>query len=220
MRDYLLANPEVLEEAFKALQRRSESRRRRQKQAKAIEASSRHDLQFRRNQMVLGNPDGRDHAGRVLRLQLRLLQTRGLRHDGAARRQSRSAHRHEGIPDPVGRLGRSGAHFGRGQGHGARKIPGVPSGAVLAAGRQSTATKALEVARDLGLDVGGAGRPPRKATSVTDNIKEVHELADALGITGTPSYIIGKELVPGAHRLRRAAGEGRQRCANAARTVC
>ena len=54
--DYLLANPEVLDEAFKALQdkRQKETLA---KQAETIAKSS--DLLFKSpNQMVLGNPDG------------------------------------------------------------------------------------------------------------------------------------------------------------------
>jgi protein-disulfide isomerase len=57
--------------------------------------------------------------------------------------------------------------------------------------------KALEVASGLGLD-GKALAAAADASGVTDNVKEVHKLAELLGITGTPSYIIGKELVPGA----------------------
>ena len=59
------------------------------------------------------------------------------------------------------------------------------------------AAKALSVAKDLGLDIDKL-KTAASATSVTDNIKEVHTLADLLGISGTPSYVIGTELVPGA----------------------
>jgi protein-disulfide isomerase len=30
------------------------------------------------------------------------------------------------------------------------------------------------------------------------NLQEVHELASRLGISGTPAYVIGKEVIPGA----------------------
>jgi protein-disulfide isomerase len=57
--------------------------------------------------------------------------------------------------------------------------------------------KALEIAGALGLDAEALKSAAAEA-DVTGNIKEVHELASALGISGTPSYIIGKELIPGA----------------------
>ena len=53
------------------------------------------------------------------------------------------------------------------------------------------------MATALGLDADGL-KTASNATTVTENITEVHKLAELLGITGTPSYIIGKELVPGA----------------------
>ena len=54
--DYLLANPEVLEEAFKVLQDRRDKAEA-EKRASAIAESS--DLIFNsKNQMVLGNPQG------------------------------------------------------------------------------------------------------------------------------------------------------------------
>ena len=74
IRDYLLANPEVLDEAFKALQEK------REKEAAAEAGGG--DRQEQRSDLQFAAPDGarqpgrRDHAGRVLRLQLRLLQAR------------------------------------------------------------------------------------------------------------------------------------------------
>ena len=62
------------------------------------------------HQMVRRQCRGRHHAGRVPRLQLRLLPPRHRRHDGADRGQSRSARRHQGISDPLRRLGRSSPH--------------------------------------------------------------------------------------------------------------
>jgi protein-disulfide isomerase len=60
-----------------------------------------------------------------------------------------------------------------------------------------TGAKALEVAKDLGLDP-TALQAAANADDVTGNLQEVQKLAELLGISGTPSYVIGKELVPGA----------------------
>ena len=62
---------------------------------------------------------------------------------------------------------------------------------------QVTGAKALEVAKDLGLDP-TALQAAANTDDVTGNLQEVQELAELLGISGTPSYVIGKELVPGA----------------------
>ncbi len=62
---------------------------------------------------------------------------------------------------------------------------------------QANAAKALEVARDLGLDAEAVEAAAAKS-SITEGITEVREIADALGISGTPSYVIGKEIIPGA----------------------
>ena len=62
---------------------------------------------------------------------------------------------------------------------------------------EATGGKALEIARDLGLDA-EALKAAANSPDVTRNLQEVQELAQALGISGTPSYVIGNELVPGA----------------------
>jgi len=57
--------------------------------------------------------------------------------------------------------------------------------------------KALAIADELGLDT----RALKKAAaqpSVDENIEEVRSLALALGVNGTPSYVIGDETVAGA----------------------
>jgi protein-disulfide isomerase len=62
---------------------------------------------------------------------------------------------------------------------------------------QVDGAKAMEIVRELGLD------PDRLSAAangeaVTRNLQEVQQLASALGISGTPSYVIGTELIPGA----------------------
>jgi len=62
---------------------------------------------------------------------------------------------------------------------------------------QADGAKAIEVARDLGLDTASLQGMANQG-NVTGNLAEVQQLAEALGISGTPSYVIGDELVPGA----------------------
>jgi protein-disulfide isomerase len=69
--------------------------------------------------------------------------------------------------------------------------------ALMALEGRATRETALAVARELGLDVerltADAGEP-----SVDAELAKNRELADRIGITGTPAFIIGDRLLPGA----------------------
>jgi protein-disulfide isomerase len=192
--DYLLANPEVLEQAFKDLQ----DKRAKEAAAKQTEAIAKNgDLIYNSpNQMVLGNPQGKitlveffdyncGYCKRAVADMMALLDANPdlriimkeypILAEGSVEAARISVALKD--TDPSKYLDFHQELFSR---------PGV-----------ANAAKALEVAKDLGLDVDklktAAGKP-----GVTDSIKEVHKLADTLGISGTPSYVIGTDLVPGA----------------------
>jgi protein-disulfide isomerase len=192
--DYLLANPEVLEQAFDQLQKK----RAKEAAAKQSEAIAKNrDLIFNSpNQMVLGNPKGAitlveffdyncGYCKRAVADMMALLDGNPdlrivmkefpILAEGSVEAARISVALKD--TDPKQYLAFHQELFSR---------PGVANG-----------TKALEVAKDLGIDVDKL-KNAAGATTVTDNIKEVHELANLLGISGTPSYVIGTELVPGA----------------------
>ena len=102
IREYLLENPEVIEEALDILRARQQAEERKRTEA-AIrengEALRAHPLS-----PVSGNPAGARHRGRVLRLPVRLLQARAAGNGGAARDRCECARGLEGIPDPRPRL--------------------------------------------------------------------------------------------------------------------
>lgn len=56
----------------------------------------------------------------------------------------------------------------------------------------------LKVAEDLGLARNDLARAVSKE-EVRANVEEVYELAEQLGITGTPSYVIGDAVIKGAY---------------------
>jgi len=194
VRDYLLANPEVLDEAFKALQDKR-AKETLAKQAEVIAKSS--DLLFKSaNQMVLGNPDGPitmveffdyncGYCKRAVADMVALLNANPdlkiimKEYPILAQGSLEAARVSVALKDvaPAQYLAFHQELFNR---------PGV-----------ADMTKALEVAKGLGVDVDKL-KQAAGATDVSANIKEVHALADALGISGTPSYVIGKEVVPGA----------------------
>ncbi len=57
--------------------------------------------------------------------------------------------------------------------------------------------KALEVAKEIGLDPAALAKQ-MDSTEVSTGIKQAMTLADQLGLTGTPSFVIGGEVVVGA----------------------
>ena len=57
--------------------------------------------------------------------------------------------------------------------------------------------RAMEVVAGMGLDAAKISEVAQK-DDVLDAFREVNELANSLGINGTPSYVIGNEVVFGA----------------------
>jgi len=57
--------------------------------------------------------------------------------------------------------------------------------------------KILELAKDSGIDVEKL-KADMQAPEVDALIRRHHELAEKLGVNGTPAFVIGQELVPGA----------------------
>jgi protein-disulfide isomerase len=73
--------------------------------------------------------------------------------------------------------------------------------ALMQATGQVTEATVMKVAREVGLDTGQL-RADVQDPAIDEAIARNLQLADALGITGTPSFIIGEEVVPGAVDLR------------------
>jgi protein-disulfide isomerase len=69
--------------------------------------------------------------------------------------------------------------------------------ALMASSARLTETAVFETAGRLGLDVGKL-RTDMRAPAIEAAIDANYRLARLLGINGTPAFIIGTELVPGA----------------------
>ena len=62
---------------------------------------------------------------------------------------------------------------------------------------QKDGNRALRIAQQMGMDINSLNEEAKKGT-VLDAFREVNDLATQLGISGTPSYVIGDEVVFGA----------------------
>jgi len=68
----------------------------------------------------------------------------------------------------------------------------------LLSGRgQADRARALAVAKDIGLDMGRLDKD-MASQEVKETLQESFKLAEALGLNGTPSYVIGEDVVIGA----------------------
>jgi protein-disulfide isomerase len=68
---------------------------------------------------------------------------------------------------------------------------------LLGGHERATEASAMELAKALGVDE-NALRTTMADESITESFREAYRLADGLGISGTPSYIVGDEAVFGA----------------------
>ncbi len=194
VREYLLANPEVLEEAVAELERR---------RAEAVAAQQAEALVAQRDtllnsdrQVVLGNPDGdvtlveffdyncgycRAAHGDLMRL---IEEDRNLRvvlkeypvlGPGSVEAAQVAIALNDVAPDRY-------LEF---------------HDRVLTEQGQANGARALAIADELGIDP-LAIRAAMESPNVEATIQEVYDLASGLGINGTPTYVVGNEIVVGA----------------------
>ena len=215
VRDYLLANPELMievQEALEARQTAEQDERRRQ-----IIASAADDLFRHPADPVLGNPAG--DVTIVEFFDYNCGFCRRAMEDMSALIESDPNLRFVLKEFPILGEDSSGAHrvslaFNRlmPQAYGAfhERLMGTP-------GRADTAT-AMEIALALGADE-QALRTEMDNPANTRSVETSYLLAEALGISGTPSYVIGDEMVAGAlgQALLREKIEQARTCA---RTGC
>jgi protein-disulfide isomerase len=78
------------------------------------------------------------------------------------------------------------------------------------------------LARQVGLDVAKL-KEDMKAPEVQQLIERTNKLAQELGINGTPAFVIGDQLVPGAvsaDELRKRVAEARKTCSEKKEALC
>ena len=206
VRDYLLRNPEIIEEALTALQAKKEAALEQRTRSAIIE----HGEALRQHPVspVSGNPHGDvtvveffdyqcGYCKRSLEVVMDLLKTD---------RQVRIVWKEFPILGPVSGFAARAAMAAKQQGEYLRFHVGVMS----LPGRL-TETAVMGVAKDIGLDVARLRRD-MEDSAIDSYLEETAKLARAIGIRGTPAFVIGETLVPGAvdgARLRKIIAEAR-----------
>lgn len=194
VRDYLLANPEVVEEAMAALDQKRAAETR-DRQMSAIKDLG--DLIFDSpNQAVIGNPDGA----------ITLVEFFDYNCPYCKRAEPDMMALIEANPDLRFVL-KEFPILSAGSVEAARVSVAVKDLApesflefhrqLLTAPGTADGKKALSVATALGLDTTAILNAANTA-DVTENLTEAQQLAADIGVSGTPSYVIADAVVPGA----------------------
>jgi protein-disulfide isomerase len=197
VRDLLRNNPEILLEAIQNLRRNEEV---------AQQGQARQNILARRNELfgdptspVGGNPDGDvtiveffDYQCGFCKRVFPTVQTLLKNDDGI-----RYVFKEFPILGPVSIFAARAALAGWKQGR--EKYIAFHAAMMTAKGKLSEA-RVMRFARDVGLDVDRLKRDMATG-QINDMIKETLKLAEGLQINGTPAFVIGDTLVPGAANL-------------------
>jgi protein-disulfide isomerase len=196
VREYLLKNPEVIMEALQILQQRQ----------RAAEAENLKRTIAERGEEILNDPAapvGGNPAGDVTVVEFfdyncpycrRVAPT--VTELEEADPDLRLVYKEFPILGPGSQFAARAALASRRQG---KYVPF--HNALMQATDQVTEATVMETAREVGLDVEQL-RADMQDPAIQEAIGRNLQLASALGITGTPSFIIGEEVVPGAVDLR------------------
>ncbi len=214
IRNYLIANPEVIRDAINELQRRQDA------QAKIAQAKTISDAADRifssKHQVVLGNPEG----------SVTLVEF--FDYNCTYCRRAQADMKKLIDTDPNLRLVlKQFPVLGNGSVEAAKVGIAVEMtapdryadfhNAMLSEPGQVNGARALAVAADLGLDTDTL-RSKLNSDEVKATIAESYDLANKLNLTGTPSFVTHKEVIVGAvgfDALKAKIAEARTACATA-----
>jgi protein-disulfide isomerase len=196
VREYLLKNPEVIMEALQVLQERQ----------RAAEAETFKQVIAERSDDILNDPAapvGGNPAGDVTVVEFFDYNCPYCRRVAPTVTQLEEAdpdvrliYKEFPILGPGSQFAARAALASRRQG---KYVPF--HNALMQATDQVTEATVMETAREVGLDIEQL-RADMQDPAIEAAIARNLQLADALGINGTPSFIIGEEIVPGAVDLR------------------
>lgn len=189
--DYLLENPEIILRALQVLEERKQAAK--AAQEKSALAANRNVLEQDPNSPVAGNPKGDVTVVEFFDYRCPYCKRVGpvvqrLRKEDA---NIRIVYKEWPILGPASVFAAKAALAAREQER------YVEFHEKVMAARNVTETSVLNAAKELGLDLDKL-RADMETPQVENHIKQTMELARALGINGTPAFVIGDRLIPGA----------------------
>ena len=217
VKEYILANPEIILEAVQTLRKKQEEAQK--KAAEEALKSKRADLQGATDLPVAGNPKGdvtivefMDYrCGYCKGVQPTLDQV--IRQDGKIRYVLKEFP----ILGPASRTASMAAIAAHKQG----KYLAFHA-ALMAYPNNLTDEVIFALARQVGLDIAKL-KDDMNAPEVEALIEKTHKLAQDLGINGTPGFIIGDQIIPGAvgaDELKKKIAEARKACSDRKEPIC
>ena len=203
--DYLLEHPEIILRALQVLEEREQAAK--AAQEKSALAANRDALERDPNSPVAGNPKGDVTVVEFFDYRCPYCKRVGpvverLRKEDA---NIRIVYKEWPILGPASMFAAKAALAAREQ----EKY--VEFHEKVMAARTVTETSVLSAAKELGLDLDKL-RADMETPEVENHIRQTMELARALGINGTPAFVIGDRLIPGAAdfaALSKAVAEAR-----------
>jgi protein-disulfide isomerase len=217
IKEYILANPEIILEAVQTLRKRQEEAQK--KAAEQALKTKRGDLQGAKDLPVMGNPNGditvvefMDYrCGYCKGVKPTLDQV--LKEDGRIRLVIKEFP----ILGPASRIASMAAIASLKQG----KYVAFHN-ALMAYPNNLTDEVIFALARQVGIDVAKL-KEDMKTAEVMELITRTNKLAQELGINGTPAFIIGDEIVPGAigaDEFKARISAARRACAEKKEALC
>jgi protein-disulfide isomerase len=217
VREYILANPEVILEAVQTLRRRQEEAQK--KAAEQALKTRKDELQGAKDLPVMGNPNG--DITIVEFMDYRCGYCKGvkpvldqvLKEDGKIRLVLKEFP----ILGPASKTASMAAIASIKQG----KYVAFHN-ALMAYPNNLTDEVIFALARQVGIDVAKL-KEDMKSDEVTGLIARTNKLAQELGINGTPAFIIGDEIVPGAigaDEFKARISAARRACAERKEALC
>jgi protein-disulfide isomerase len=192
VRDYLIRHPEVVGNALRALEQQREVAER-QRRAEALRTYQR-DLTRDPAAPVAGNPDGDVTVVEFFDYRCGYCKTVAPTVQQLLREDSKVRVVYKELPilGPDSLLAARAALAARTQG----KYAALHE-ALMAAKEPLTRPAILDIARRAGLDATRLDKD-MEAPEILAHIRRNHELAEMIGVNGTPAFVIGTEVAPGA----------------------
>jgi protein-disulfide isomerase len=217
LKEYLLANPEIILEAVQTLRRRQEEAQK--KAAEQALKTRRAELQGAADLPVAGNAKGdvtivefMDYRCGYCKAVAPVIDE-VLQADGKVR----LVFKEFPILGPTSRTASMAAIAAHKQG----KYIAFHN-AMMAYPNNLTDEVIFALARQVGLDLAKL-KDDMKSPEVQALIEKTHKLATDLGINGTPGFIIGDQIIPGAvsaDELKKKIAEAREACAARKEALC